>query len=253
MISRTRHCLLGIALVASPAAAGRHLPAPATAVRLVAPAPGAQLVAGGKIAIAWEPGAEFAIVEQRSELEEWELFLSYDDGRSWPVRLTPHLDAERRQFETELPEIASETARFMMRIGNERIESEIELAGRWRIAPGRIVRGAGMHALAGVRFRGESARAGGTGAALWLEGTRGGARLHWRSYDDRRPSASDASWGGALPRMRSAMRNRAPAIAAAAAFAGPPLATLAIPAAFPLDAILVPSISPLGQGCRRNE
>ena len=229
------------------------MPTPASAVRLVAPAPGTHLVAGGKITIAWEPGVEFAIVEQRSELEEWELFLSYDDGRSWPVRLTPHLDAERRRFETTLPEIASDTVRFMMRIGNERIESEIELAGRWRIEPGRFVRGAGMQALAGVRFRGESARTGGAGTVAWLEGTRVGGELRWRTHDDRRPSAHDASWSGGAPRMRSAMPERSPAIVAAAAFSGPPVAVLSSTAALPPAAILIPSVSPLGQSCRRNE
>src|SRR4051795_4705942 len=81
---------LGTALAVSPAALraeeGRSVP-----VRLVSPQAGATLTAGSTVELEWAPLAQLT---QLKDAEEWEAFLSLDGGRTYPIRITPHLDLD---------------------------------------------------------------------------------------------------------------------------------------------------------------
>ncbi|MEZ5313855.1 MAG: hypothetical protein R2862_09510 [Thermoanaerobaculia bacterium] len=65
-----------------------------------------------------------------------EAFLSLDGGRSWPVRLTPHLGIDRRRIRVRVPDLPTEEARLLFRIGDEREERAALLPERFRIVRG---------------------------------------------------------------------------------------------------------------------
>jgi hypothetical protein len=238
------------ALVPAPARAAReHRPAPADAVRWLEPAPERTLVAGEPATFAWEPGRHF---ERLGAVEEWELFVSYDGGASWPVRLTPHLDARLRRWSVRLPAPASDDVRLLMRIGDERIEHEVELPGRRRIAPRRAGTFDSTDAVSGIGRSPESARGSGAPVRLWAEGGRDGRNASWRAAP-----AGDEGWGSsrlhavagspfAVPTREAA--SPAPArtrrVEVPHAVESRPRAPAAAP---------VSSLAPLERTCRRNE
>lgn len=152
-------------------------PAVRLQVQLVSPALEAVLPAGGALDFAWD----FTAMPPAG-VTEWELFLSLDDGRSYPFRLTPHLDLERRRVTVRLPETPTLTARFLLRVGNERDEVGIELGDSFEIAPSAFP--AEFRPIPTVLTRGESARPGSAGVTRWVEGGRDGAG--WREVT-RRP------------------------------------------------------------------
>ncbi|MES1210848.1 MAG: hypothetical protein ABUL63_00810 [Acidobacteriota bacterium] len=140
-------------------------------IRVLAPAAGAELTAGQPATIAWEPTAGL-------ESEEWEAFLSLDGGKTYTVRLTPHLDLAIRQFSFHVPDLPTSRARLLLRFGDERREQIVEAPGVFAIAP-RL----GWHELLPLGriqhlSRGEVARDGQSGVVLWVEGTRDGRGLH---------------------------------------------------------------------------
>lgn len=146
-------------------------------VRVVAPAPGTELTAGSMASVEWE-ALEDGLGGRR--IHEWEAFLSLDGGRTWPLRLTPHLDIGIRRFNFQVPAFPSRDARLLLRFGDEREETEVEVPGSFTIA----AIAAGRHRIApellppGMRLsRGESARSGYRGVVLWTEGRRDGAGL----------------------------------------------------------------------------
>lgn len=159
---------LAILLAALALSAAGARPALAYA-RLVAPAAGAELQAGSLAVVEWE---ETALPEHT---EEWEAFLSVDGGRTYPLRVTPHLDIGIRRFSFRVPDVPTQEARLMLRFGDERREVGIEAPQRFSIVPG------------GLRFwtppprrvlsSGEAARAGDRGVAIWVEGSRDGTGL----------------------------------------------------------------------------
>lgn len=145
-------------------------------VRAVAPAPGTELTAGTMASVGWE-ALEDGFGGRR--IHEWEAFLSLDGGRTWPLRLSPHLDIGIRRFTFRVPAFPSREARLLLRFGDEREETEVEVpgsftialaAGRGRIAPELLPPGMRLS-------RGESARSGHRGVLLWTEGRRDGAGL----------------------------------------------------------------------------
>src|SRR5690242_19787531 len=85
-------------------------------VRLAAPAPEAILQAGGMAEIAWEPLAGLARI---GPFEEWEAFLSLDGGKTYPLRITPHLDRDLRRVQWRVPPVPADDARLLLRFGNE--------------------------------------------------------------------------------------------------------------------------------------
>src|SRR3954471_17871563 len=72
----------------------------APAVQLVAPQTGATLTAGSTAELEWAP-----VGELDGDIKEWEAFLSVDGGKTYPVRITPHLDQDLRRFTWQVPSI----------------------------------------------------------------------------------------------------------------------------------------------------
>lgn len=168
------HRLLGVLLLAAlagplgrPAAAAER-PAARPVARLAAPAPGAVWTAGSPAAVEWEPGPGLAAL---SHVEEWEAFLSLDGGRTYPVRITPHLDRSLRRFVFEVPRFPTRQARLLLRFGDERREVEAEMPGLFTIEDGPV--SATLPPLPAFR-RGEAARDREPGVVAWIEGGRDG-------------------------------------------------------------------------------
>jgi hypothetical protein len=161
-----------------------------TAVRLVAPLPSATLVAGTTAEVAWAPLDRFAELLPRTE--EWEAFLSLDDGKTYPMRITPHLDADLRRFRWQVPPLPTPHARILLRFGDERKETSVLVPRRFAIlaAPAGTPAGTPAAAVlspswgAGLSLfvrraagRGEAALPGQAGVVAWVEGSRRGGAL----------------------------------------------------------------------------
>jgi hypothetical protein len=142
---------------------------------LHAPQDGEILRGGGQATVSWSAPQLPAFVE------EWEAFLSVDGGKYYAYRITPHLDANRRQFTFEVPNVESEDARILIRAGDER--GEIEL----RTPQTFVIRQDQARALAAAPVeliearRGEPARPGDRGVIGWIDGNRDGSHLVSRS------------------------------------------------------------------------
>src|SRR5436305_462183 len=160
--------LAGLAWAAALAAAA----APASlSVRLVAPRGGETLAAGSLAEIAWEPLASFGRSHPLPEIEEWEAFLSLDGGGHYTVRVTPHLDRDLRRAVWRVPAIPTRDARLLLRFGDEREETVVELPQRFAIAVQPAE--SSSHDLAPERLAltsGEPARPGEAGIVSWVEG-----------------------------------------------------------------------------------
>ncbi len=175
---------IGLAAGAA-SAAGAELPAgpeilelASSPVELVAPLPASVLVAGSTAELAWRPLADAPAL---AGAEEWEAFLSLDGGRTFAVRLTPHLDLALRRVAFQVPDLPSDSARLLLRFGDERQERAVLLPG-----PLRIVRDPSPAPRAGNLWRertftaGEPARSGEPGVVFWEEGRRDGSGSHSR-------------------------------------------------------------------------
>ena len=146
----------------------RHARLLSAPVALSSPLATDRLIAGETIVLSWLPLAELA---RHPQVEEWEAFLSLNGGATYPVRLTPHLDLDRRSFAVRLPGIATRQARLMLRFGDEKREIEFEFPDSLEILP------SGHNDLQPAhlaRGRGEPARSGDAGVAIWVEGSREG-------------------------------------------------------------------------------
>jgi hypothetical protein len=158
-----------VALVAAVATSGR--PAFASAPLLTAPQAGAELTAGSLATVGWE--------NPPPDAEEWEAFLSLDGGRTYPMRITPHLDLSIRRFSFKVPEFPTRDARILLRFGDERREVVVETPQRFAIHPGAVFLETGSWAasLRTAPSRGEEARPGDPGVVVWIEGARDGSGL----------------------------------------------------------------------------
>jgi len=135
--------------------------------RLLSPRPGSELPAGSLAVVEWE--------DPPPEVEEWEAFLSFDGGRSYPLRITPHLDLGIRRFSFQLPPFPTRDARVLLRFGDERREAEFESAQRFAITP----RHTSLPPDLGIALsRGERPRPRDPGVVVWMEGARDGSGLH---------------------------------------------------------------------------
>src|SRR5215471_18068604 len=94
-LSMRRMALLSLLLIAAAATAGAAQEK--LAVRLLAPAAHAEVDPGSTVLLAWESAGTPA------DVEEWEAFLSVDGGRTYPIRITPHLDASIHAFPWNVP------------------------------------------------------------------------------------------------------------------------------------------------------
>lgn len=148
-------------------------------VELVAPRDGAVLRAGETLTVEWAPRAGF----ERLEAEEWEAFLSFDGGRYYAVRVTPHLDIVHRRFTFEVPGVVTDDARLMLRFGDEvREEVGFEMPQRFAVAPRLVTRG--PEPTAETHAPGEAARPRDRGVVVWVEGSRSGTGLRRHTTAD---------------------------------------------------------------------
>jgi len=141
-------------------------------VELLAPQAAIPLAAGSTAVLQWAPLSGLAALPAR---EEWEAFLSLDGGKTYSFRITPHLDSDLRRTLWEVPGVPSADVRLLLRFGDERRETVIELPQRFTIAatPDPLL-GLMRRAALALR-RGEAARPGDRGVVAWTEGSRRGA------------------------------------------------------------------------------
>lgn len=164
--------LLSLAAVPPAAAEMAQMVAPAGTVELVSPSGEQALVAGSSALLEWRPGTGVDLPAAASDWLEWEAFLSLDGGRTYTIRITPHLDIGLRRTVWRVPPIPSRDARILLRLGDEHRETAVEL-------PVRFVIAASPHAfrpdLARTTFvRGERARPGDPRVFAWSAGARDG-------------------------------------------------------------------------------
>lgn len=152
------------------------------AVRVLAPAAGAVLDGGSRATLEWHADAPLP-----QEVEEWEAFLSVDGGAYYAVRITPHLDRRIRRFTFDVPNVASDDARILLRFGDEHREHEVELPLHLTI---RRDASAPLPHVELEDEPGERARERDEPVAAWVEGERDGSRL--RSVVHRQASCTAA-------------------------------------------------------------
>ena len=143
----------------------------AAPIRLVAPVAGAALRGGETAAISWEADS------LPPEAEEWEAFLSIDGGQHYAIRITPHLDVAIRRATWTVPNITARDVRMLLRFGDERRESTIEVPVSFAIE-GTFSGAALWPAATSSAVRGEEARQGDGGVTAWVAGDRDGSRSH---------------------------------------------------------------------------
>jgi hypothetical protein len=157
-------------------------------IHLVEPAEHIDVVAGSTIPIVWEA------VNAPAAIEEWEAFVSINGGHTYPIRITPHLDAHIQRFNWIVPYLPGAEVSVLVRFGDEREEREFAFPARVRIAG----------ALPLELFRHEAARDRGFikteaeddhGRTLieWVDGSRDGSDLRHVVVDDFRVVA-DHEW-----------------------------------------------------------
>lgn len=138
---------------------------------LHAPADGEVLRGGSRATVAWSAPALPAFVE------EWEAFLSVDGGDYYGYRITPHLDADRREFTFEVPNVEAASARILIRAGNEHREIELDTAHTFAIERDPALALAAPPVEIIEDKRGEAAREGDRGVIEWTDGDRDGRHL----------------------------------------------------------------------------
>jgi hypothetical protein len=178
------------------------------------------LVAGRPATVAWRARRELAA----EGIHEWEGFLSFDGGRNWPVRITPHLDIDRSSFGFVVPPVSSDHVRIMLRFGDERREVGFILSTQWRsVVPAGLPAPALAPSPAPTFEPGEAARPGVPGVVLWAEGEPDGRRVRllaaaW-TPPSLRPLRSDHLWVWPAvvpsdPRMSEGTADRSPQLEA---------------------------------------
>jgi hypothetical protein len=168
--------------------------APASPIEILAPASGPSLTSGLPAELAWEPAPGARLPAG----DEWEAFLSLDGGKSYTVRITPHLHRTVRRITWTVPEVPSDAVRILLRFGDEHRELVVEVPRTYQIV-GRL---GGRLAVERVARRGEPARPGEPGVAVWVEGTRTGGGQRWvmaltsslSSDLDRKPESQARRW-----------------------------------------------------------
>lgn len=164
-------------------------PAAEAPVHLISPKAEVSLKGHDEAWISW--GATRDLVAQ--DTREWEAFLSFDGGREWPVRITPHLDIACSGFRFVVPGIPSDDVRLMLRFGDEEHEVGYLMPQKFRItAPQFGWRVPPIYRP--VIGRGEVARPGVSGVVVWAEGRRNGLwrGAMWRG--DHRIRKAHTAW-----------------------------------------------------------
>jgi hypothetical protein len=86
----------------------------AQTLRFLEPEPGGRLEAGATVPVSWTPG-----LAAEADVDEMELVLSLDGGRSFPLRVTRTLSTGARSFLWRVPALPTEHARLALRSGRE--------------------------------------------------------------------------------------------------------------------------------------
>ncbi len=116
-------------------------------------------IANGRLEVSWDRCPKGT--------REWEAFLSLDGGRSFPIRVTPHLSASIRSFSWPLPRLVSDDARLRIRFGDGASELEYDLESGFPLRPA-----AGASPLTpATRDLGERPARGEERTAAWVEGS----------------------------------------------------------------------------------
>jgi len=142
-------------------------------VRLETPRAGATLRAGDTAELAWDSN-----LATLGQADEWEAFLSFDGGITYPVRITPHLDLALRRVRWQVPAIPTNDARLLLRFGDERHEATVELPQRFAIAEALWAAPLFGGDARRTALPGEPALPGRPGVVAWVEGSRQGGNLH---------------------------------------------------------------------------
>jgi hypothetical protein len=116
--------LFALALMTAPAHGTVVAPAPTVPAR--------ELRAGETVELRW--GA------LPDGVREFEVMLSLDGGRTWPLRVSAELDRSERCLRWRVPEVATQHARLMLRCGDEVREMDGAPSAPFAIlvAPGRV-------------------------------------------------------------------------------------------------------------------
>lgn len=165
--------LVALALAVCAAAPAAAIQQDSALVRLEAPRAGEVLTGGATAELAWAPRGPF---ERLDHIEEWEAFLSFDGGATYPVRITPHLDRDLQRVRWQVPSIPTQDARLLLRFGDERRETYVELPQRFTIAEAPWAPPVFGEATTAAT-RGEPALPGRPGVVAWVEGSRRGGSL----------------------------------------------------------------------------
>jgi hypothetical protein len=177
---------LAATVLAVPAAASTRVEPGAEPIELVAPRSGDTLAAGATAEVSWAPLARYAALRG---IEEWEAFLSVDGGKTYPLRITPHLDADLRRFSWQVPPVPTTDARLLLRLGDEHRETVVVLPQRFSIVLSPLTAAAPAALLeVPAPARGEKARPDvdkdddddDDGVVAWVEGSRRGGALRQR-------------------------------------------------------------------------
>ena len=171
------------ALLAAAISAFAAVSASAMTVRLVSPANGVTLRGGSLATLDWS-----ALALPR-EAEEWEAFLSVNGGDYYAFRITPHLDIDRRHVTWTVPNVDASDARILIRVGDERDETGVELPVSFSIT--RDASGDLPNARLAPEGKSEAAREGDRDVIAWAYGDRSGSRV-------------TQQWGGARSETRVA-------------------------------------------------
>lgn len=141
-------------------------------VRLTEPAEHVDLVAGSTVFMAWEAR------DQPAGVEEWEAFLSINGGRTYPIRLTPHLDVAIQRFTWTVPSLPGAEVSILLRFGDERDERRFAFPARMRIRGAMPLDSFGYKAFAeAVSLGSRQEDDHGETLVEWVEGSRDGSRL----------------------------------------------------------------------------
>jgi hypothetical protein len=151
------------------------LPLLGETARLLEPRDGVTLRGGDVATLDW---SATSLPEQA---EEWEAFLSVDDGDYYAYRITPHLRLERRSISFDVPNVDTSHARILIRVGNEERETEIALPARFSIVRDSTLDATSKPEAVADEDRGEAARPGERGVIEWGDGDREGGHLEAHS------------------------------------------------------------------------
>jgi hypothetical protein len=166
-------------------------PAALRAVEILSPAPGERIRAGSDLEIRWQ----FSSAVPPHGLEEWEAFLSLDGGKSYPLRITPHLDLGVRSFSWRVAPGLQGGAQLLLRFGDERREWTLDPARSFDIEAGDEERHAANHLWSHPSSGpGEPARPGDRGVIWWQDGARDGSHLVEHTASRARPP----TWQGSI-------------------------------------------------------